>query len=119
LIDTASRIDTMSRNWTLLLLLLAGCSTHPLTDTCDFLKPGKLYKTTVTPYGGVAIPQGPIIPPAPNISVGPPGVITPGPPTIPPAQALPGNRPPVQLQTPTPGSDIFPPLPPDPPRKMP
>jgi hypothetical protein len=108
----------MSRNWTLILFLLAGCSTHPITDTCDFFKPGKMYKTTVNPpYGGVAIPQGPIIPPAPNISVGPPGVIAPGPAIIPPPQALPGNRPPVQLQTPTPGPD-FPP-PPDLPRKMP
>ena len=112
----------MSRNWkwTLLLCLLTGCSTNPKADICDFFKPGKMYKTTVNPpYGGVAIPQGPIIPPAPNISVGPPGVITPSGPIIPPPQALPGNRPPVQLQTPTPGSDIFPPLPPDPPRKMP
>jgi hypothetical protein len=99
-------------SWTLLLCLFAGCSTHPLVDTCDFLQPGKIYKTTVNPpYGGVAIPQGPIIPAAPNISIGPPGAVTPSGPVIPAPIALPGNRPGVQLQTPTPGAD-FPPPPP-------
>jgi hypothetical protein len=104
------------RGWTLLLCFLAGCSTHPLVDTLDFFKPGKLYPNTVTPYGGVAIPQGAIVPPAPNISVGPPAALPPGPPgplVVPPAAALPGNLP--QLQPPTPGD--IPPLPPDPPRK--
>jgi hypothetical protein len=107
---------TRNRSWTLLLCLLTGCSTHPLVDVCDFFKPGKLGPTTVTPYGGVAIPQGAIIPAAPNISVGPPAALPPGPPVIPPPAALPGNRPPgVQLQFPTAGE--IPPLPPDPPRK--
>ncbi|HZZ80072.1 MAG TPA: hypothetical protein VFE62_16280 [Gemmataceae bacterium] len=105
---------TRKRRWTLLLCLLAGCSTHPLVDTCDFFQPGKLYKTTVTPYGGVAIPQGPIIPAAPNIGVGPPAAIPTGP-LIPPPAPLPGNRPGVQLQTPTPGPE-FPPQPPPPPK---
>ncbi len=98
---------TRYRGWTVLLCFLTGCSTHPLVDTLDFFKPGKLYPNTVTPYGGVAIPQGAIIPPAPNISVGPPAALPPGPPVVPPAAALPGNIPPgVQLQ---------PPLPPNPP----
>jgi hypothetical protein len=99
------------RGWTLLLCFLTGCSTHPLVDTCDFFKPGKLYPNTVTPYGGVAIPQGAIIPAAPNISVGPPAALPPGPPVVPPPATLPG----FQLQPPTPGD--IPPLPPEPPRK--
>jgi hypothetical protein len=111
---------TRKRGWTLLLCFLTGCSTHPLVDVCDFFKPGKLYPNTVTPYGGVAIPQGAIIPAAPNISVGPPAVLVPGPPgppVVPPPASLPGNRPPgFQLQTPTPGGD-FPPPPPNPPGK--
>jgi len=108
---------TRNRAWMLLILFLAGCSTHPLVDLCDYVQPGKIYKTTVNPpYGGVAIPQGPIIPAAPNISVGPPGVLPPGAPVVPPPVALPGNTSGVQLQAP--GTD-FPPLPPPPPGKMP
>ena len=45
------------RPWTILLCILTGCSTHPVTDLCDFFKPGKLYPNQVTPYGGVAIVQ--------------------------------------------------------------
>jgi hypothetical protein len=103
--------------WTLLFCILSGCSTHPLVDVCDYFKPGKLGPTTVTPYGGVAIPQGAIIPVAPDISVGPPAVLQPGPAVVPPPAALPGNVPPgVQLQPPAPGGD-FPPPPPNLPRK--
>jgi hypothetical protein len=105
---------SLSRGCILCLVLLAGCSTHPVADLCDAVRPGKLEKTTVQPYGGVAIPQGPIIPAGPNISVGPPAPIVPGAPVVPPPAALPGNRQPgVQLQGP--GPDI-PPLPPNPPR---
>jgi hypothetical protein len=98
------------RGWILLVCFLAGCSTHPIVDACDYFRPGKLGKTTVQPYGGVAIPQGAIVPPAPNIAIGPPGLV-PGPPIVPPPAALPGNRPPagVQLQGPT---TDFPPPPP-------
>ncbi len=107
---------TRQRGWTLLLCFLSGCSTHPLVDFCDYVRPGKLGPTTVTPYGGVAIPQGAIIPVAPNISVGPPAVLPPGPPVIPPPAPLPGNIPPgVQLQAPAAGD--FPPPPPNPPRQ--
>lgn len=100
-----------------LLCLLSGCSTHPLVDMCDFFKPAKLGPNTVVPYGGVAIPQGPIIPAAPNIAVGPPAVL-PGGAVVPPPAALPGNAPPggLQLQPPTPFSPpSFPPPPPPPP----
>ena len=106
------------RGWTLLVCFLTGCSTHPLVDVCDYFKPGKLYPNTVTPYGGVAIPQGAIIPVAvaPTIVVGPPAALPPGPPgppVVPPPAAMPGNLP--QLQPPTAGD--FPPPPPFPPGK--
>ena len=98
---------TRMLGWTLLLCVLSGCSTHPVVDLCDYFRPGKLGPTTVTPYGGVAIPQGAIIPFAPSISVGPPADLRP---VVPPPAPLPG----VQLQPP---SDNFPPLPPRPPGK--
>jgi hypothetical protein len=98
----------------ILICILSGCSTHPITDVCDFVRPGTLGKTTVQPYGGVAIPQGAIIPVAPSV----PGVAplpAPGVGVVPGPLPLPGNRPPgFQLQPPT--GDI--PLPPDPPRKF-
>src|SRR5439155_13673007 len=97
------------RRWTILLCVLAGCSTHPLVDFCDLVKPGKLGPNLVQPYGGVAIPQGPIVPVAPNISVGPPAPL-PGPGIIPPPAPLPGNQPP----PPFPGADMPPPFPPNP-----
>jgi len=101
--------------WILLVCFLAGCSTHPLVDLCDFFKPGRVGPTKVQPYGGVAIPQGPIVPVAPVI----PGV-APVPPAfpggvIPPPVPLPGAT---QLQPPI-GGDLFPPLPPEPPRPRP
>jgi len=100
----------------LVLCISAGCSTHPLTDIADYVKPGKLGKTTVTPYGGVGIPQGPIIPVAPNVVVGPPAGI-PGPAVVPPPAPLPGIRPPgTQLQAPMgEAPPVFPPFPPPPP----
>jgi hypothetical protein len=103
------------RGWSLFLCFLAGCSTHPLVDTLDFFKPGKLYSDKkVQPYGGVAIPQGPIVPVAP---VFPAGVVPlpPGSGAVPPPAPLPGNQP-FQLQPPT--GDIVPPLPPPPPRSF-
>ena len=48
------------RAWlTLTLLAAGGCSTAPIADMMDGLKPGRLYPDTRTPYGGVCIPQGP------------------------------------------------------------
>jgi hypothetical protein len=58
----------MSRRLRILLfLVLSGCSTHPMADFCDYFKPGKVGPVTVQggPYGGVAVPQGAIVPPAP------------------------------------------------------
>ena len=104
------------RPWPMLLCLLTGCSTHPLVDFCDFVRPGKLGPTTVQPYGGVAIPQGPIMPGAPIMPVvGVPVPFAPGGAVVPPPIALPGNAAPgFPLQPPTPGG-VFPPLPPNPP----
>jgi hypothetical protein len=69
----------------LFALFFAGCSTHPITNTLDFFKPGKMYANEVEPYGGVCIPQGPVVAPAP---LGPlPGV----PNVIPPPVPLPGS----------------------------
>lgn len=94
--------------WLFLLCLLSACSTHPVTDISDYICPGKMGPNTVTPYGGVGIPQGPIVPPAPTV----PGVIMPG--VIPPPAPLPGARPGTLLQPPAP-LDGPPPLPPTPP----
>jgi hypothetical protein len=105
------------RRWAILLCFLASCSTHPLTDFWDFVKPGTLGKTTVQPYGGVGVPQGAIVPVAPSL---PGAVVTPVPGggVIPGPLPLPGSRPPegFQLQPPTFPNEI--PLPPDPPRKF-
>ena len=88
--------------WYLVLCLLTGCSTHPLVDFQDYFRPGKLGPTTVQPYGGVTIPQGPIMPGAPIMPIiGAPVPLAPGGAVVPPPVALPGTP--------------FPPLPPDPP----
>jgi hypothetical protein len=100
----------MKRLRLLLLCVLSGCSTHPLVDVCDFLKPGRLGPNAVQPYGGVGVPQGAIIPVAPNISVGPPAVLPGGGGVVPPPAPLPGNVPPGGLQ-------LQPPLPPPPPTR--
>jgi hypothetical protein len=103
---------TRRQGWLLLLCFVSGCSTHPIADLCDYFKPGKMGPNLVQPYGGVAIPQGPIVPPAPNFPGGPiipvPGGV------IPPPATLPGNRPPGGILLQPPGADI--PLPPTPPR---
>lgn len=91
------------RGWGLVFCFLAGCSTNPIAGTLDWICPGHLSKTTVTPYGGVSIPQGAIAP-LPSLPViGAPTTIVP--PPLPPGS---------QLQTPTPIGG-FPPLPPAPP----
>jgi hypothetical protein len=99
-----------------LCLAAGGCSTHPVVDVQDFFFPGKLGKTTVQPYGGVAIPQGAIVPAAQGVPlVGGPVPFAPGGVIVPPPQPLPGGAGPgIQLQPPLPGD--VPPLPPDPPR---
>lgn len=95
--------------WLFLLFFLAGCSTHPVTDLCDYFKPGTLGPNKVQPYGGVAIPQGPIVPVVPATGPLPPAF--PGGGVVPPPAPLPGGQP-FQPQPPQP---IFPPLPPAPP----
>jgi hypothetical protein len=91
-------------------LFISGCSTHPLVDTLDFFKPGKLGPVTVQPYGGVNIPQGPLVPGAPVVP--PIGIPVPVQPTavVPPPAPLPGGPPPGG------GIPAFPPLPPNPPK---
>ena len=100
----------------MLLCLLAGCSTHPCADFSDRFFPGRIRPNEVTPYGGVCIPQGPVVLPGPGVPII--GAPTPfGAPSlggvIPPPLPLPGARPAgVQLQEP------IPPLPPPPPAKF-
>ena len=94
--------------WSLLLCLLTGCSTHPVANMLDFFCPGKMYpnQKDLVPYGGVGIPQGPILTPASAVTIGvpfPPGVVP-----VPGPTPLPGNVPP-------PGFQLQPPLPPTPP----
>ena len=69
------------RLWPTLLLLAVGCSTHPIADTLDTLKPGHLYPDARVPYGGVCIPQGP------GVTGTTPAI--PPPPVVPPAAPLP------------------------------
>lgn len=101
-----------SRRFACVFLIAAGCSTHPIADTCDFFKPGHLYPNKVTPYGGVCIPQGATFqgtsPSAPFVPVVPPpapipGNLPPPPggpisvPTFPVAPPPPGNLPPPSM----------------------
>jgi hypothetical protein len=100
----------MNRRWPLAVCLIAGCSTHPLTDIADFFKPGRLHPDGQTaPYGGVCRNQGPIAGPGaggpPQIDVGPPQPVTPAAPIIPPPV-------PITTGPPEPVPPIPPPLPP-------
>ena len=95
----------------------AGCSTHPVGDTLDFFKPGRIYTDgKTTPYGGVCQPQGPLMGPGaggpPQINVGPP---TPLLPDGAPAPAVPVIPPAVPITAPAvPGAPTVPPPPPPP-----
>ena len=93
---------------------LSGCSTHPLVDLHDFFKPGKTGPNLVQPYGGVAIPQGPIVPVAPNITIGTPAPF-PGGGVIPGPAPLPGNAGPGGFSLQPPMGELPPPFPPTPP----
>ena len=73
-------------------LFAVGCSTHPITNTLDFLQPGKMYANQVEPYGGVCIQQGPV--PAPALPV----ITTPN--VVPPPVPLPGTAPPPSFPVP-------------------
>jgi hypothetical protein len=99
----------MTRAPLFLVCLLAGCSTHPLAGLQDYMFPGRVGATDVQPYGGVCIPQGPIMAPLPQPPpvtlqpptapiVAPPGPAAPVPaapiaPVVPPAAPLPGFTP--------------------------
>src|SRR3954469_16819053 len=108
----------MKRNcgWCGLLWSLIGCSTHPMTDVCDYFRPGKLGPNVVTPYGGVGIQQGAFLPQTPAIGLGGPAAPQfPGGGLVPPPAPLPGNRPVVGVQIQPPQPVEVPPLPPTPP----
>jgi hypothetical protein len=104
----------MPRSWVFGLLLVggcgvSGCSTHPISDTMDFFRPGKIGPDKVVPYGGVCIPQGPVTSPAPVVPVVPtaPAVPPIAVPVVPPPAPLPpptGTLPPPSTPTPS----IFP-----------
>jgi hypothetical protein len=99
----------MPRSWVLGLLVLAGCSTHPLCDVKDYFYPGKVSPNKVQPYGGVCIPQGPITGPASSLPPAPsmPSVPAIAVPVVPPPAPLPpstGAIPPAPPQSPS----IFP-----------
>jgi len=72
----------------LLALLLTGCSTAPVADLMDLLYPGRLAPGTSAPYGGVCLPQGGPVAPAPVPAV--PGVPGPAVPLPPPPPGAPG-----------------------------
>jgi len=89
----------MKRISALVLLLLCGCSTHPVMDFLDYWSPGKLSKGKAQQHGGVCLPQGnfpqtvPAGPAVPSIAVPAPPVV-PGPnPPPPPATVVPPPAP--------------------------
>jgi hypothetical protein len=75
----------MPRRWVLCLLMLTGCSTHPISDLEDYFHPGKIGPNKVLPYGGVCIPQGPVTGAGPSL----PSVPAIAVPVVPPAAPLP------------------------------
>ena len=96
--------------WILGFALLGGCSTHPVADVLDCVRPGKMGKNRVTPFGGVCNPpqsQPIFIQPGvggtPEVPTGPVRV-------IPPAEPFPPSTP----STPAPPPGIIPPPAPPP-----
>ena len=77
----------MKRMAAVCLGLVAGCSTAPVADLLDFLRPGKLGPEKTAPYGGVCLPR-PVEPPAGAVPAPPPG--SPFGATVPGAGAPPG-----------------------------
>src|SRR5262245_19120158 len=70
----------MTKRIAFLALLLGGCSTAPLADMLDLIKPGRIRRATVPPYGGVCAPRpvgSPVAGPLP-VTVTPPPFV-PGP----------------------------------------
>ncbi|MBI3410095.1 MAG: hypothetical protein HY040_17270 [Planctomycetes bacterium] len=74
-----------------ILLIVAGCSTHPVIDVMDYAFPGRVEKGKTQPYGGVCIPQGPVQPPGPAVPVIVPAVPSVAVPVVPPPAPLPGT----------------------------
>jgi hypothetical protein len=102
------------RVWPMLVILLAaGCSTHPIADTLDTLRPGRLYPDTRAPYGGVCVPQGPgVTGTSPASPVIPPPPVVPPPAPLPPGGvAVPNIPPPGGLPVPPLGQPGVPPPP--------
>ena len=67
----------MKRTAALVLLLATGCSTAPIADVLDFIKPSRL-ESNAPYYGGVGAPPpsgAVVVPPVP-----PAGIIPPPPP---------------------------------------
>jgi hypothetical protein len=105
----------MKRTASLLLLLLAGCSTAPCADFLDFFFPPR-FNPGATPYGGVCAPKPvgpappgtaqPIINPPPGFPAAPPGLPGPAAPAVPFPDPPPPPPPPVPgsptLRQPTP-----------------
>jgi hypothetical protein len=82
----------MRHTWLVLLLGLAGCSTHPVADVMDFFRPGRIYANEVQPYGGICGPQGAVLLPGVEAcpTVMPPAApVPPAPGLVPPAVPLP------------------------------
>jgi hypothetical protein len=102
-----ARITGSFRRWSLLLLLLAGCSTAPVADLLDFFRPGRIAAGKAAPRGGVCGPQQPGPPvPAPDAAVLPPAGL--------PVGSAPGAIPPPAFPTvpvPPPPTGGLPPLP--------
>jgi|GEM_PF-1349750 len=105
------------KRWAVLTLLLSGCSTAPLADVLDHLKPGRLEPGQTAPYGGVCNPHpgGP----APTVAgpIPPPVFPTAPAPTAPPtgaplapgaAPSLPAPVMPMLLSGPTTGTSAGP-----------
>lgn len=70
----------MKRAAPLLLVLAAGCSTAPLADFLDCLRPGRMPPVAGTAYGGVAPPVFGEAPPISSVPVMPslPAPLPPG-----------------------------------------
>src|SRR5438105_2538451 len=92
------------------MLLLAGCSTAPVADLLDWVKPGRISSEKTAPYGGVCQPHpgGPVL--GPGVPGGPPAP-PPAPIGAPPPPASIGAPPPPIPALPAPAGSVAPPPP--------
>lgn len=97
----------MKRSVGVLLVFLTGCSTAPLADFLDFVKPGRVSPDKTAPYGGVCAPH-----PGGGAAA---GAVPPG---SPPPAATPFGVPPppapIGTPVPPPPAPVGTPLPPPP-----